>query len=67
VDYVREKVYDKKNAQTQTVLDMIDNSMPYITKRGLDEKLKMEYKIKNIERTLKEKSAHVEQVEKKLK
>jgi hypothetical protein len=31
VEYVRERVYDQKNIQTQTILSMIDNDRPFIT------------------------------------
>lgn len=49
------------------MLTMIDNSRPYITTKELDEKRKMELKIKNFEKTFKEKQAHIEFIEKKLK
>lgn len=53
VEYVRERVYDKKHTQTQTMLSMIDNDRPFITTKELDEKRKMELKIKNFEKSLK--------------
>lgn len=53
VEYVRERVYDQKHTQTQTMLSMIDNDRPFITTKELDEKRKMELKIKNFEKSLK--------------
>lgn len=47
IEYVREKVYDKKHAQVQTTWTNIDPSRPYMTVKELDERRKMEVKIKN--------------------
>lgn len=41
------------------MLTMIDNSRPYMTTKELDEKRKMELKIKNFEKTFNEKQAHI--------
>jgi hypothetical protein len=46
-------VYDKKHAQVQTMLTTIDTSRPYMTTKELDERRKMELKIKNFEKTFK--------------
>jgi hypothetical protein len=47
IEFIRERVYDKKHVQTQTTFTNVDFTKPFTTIKELDEKRKMEVKLKN--------------------
>ncbi len=67
VQVVRERVYDRKEAAVQTSWTNVDASRPFVTVKDLDDKRKLELRIKNYEKTTQERLIFVDDLEMRLK